>query len=135
MSLKKYSLKPNEKVKTVPTETSVLSSKDEVIFDLLFQRLVILANGCNISFDNCKGHEMIACPQRSLNQQLFKAEKPLLTTAITHFVSNTPVICEEAGQVIFDGSSIFHLDLWEKNIRLQDKGLKYTSYIISRNFI
>ena len=31
--------------------------------------------------------------------------------------SNTPVICEEAEQVVFDGSPILHLILQEKNIR------------------
>ena len=55
------SLKRSKKVKTLPTKTSVkFSSKDEATFvsDLLFQRLVFLANGCNINFDDCKGHEL-----------------------------------------------------------------------------
>ena len=56
----KCSLKRSEKVKTLPTKTSVkVSSKDETFFsDLLLQRLVFLANGCNISFDDFKGHEL-----------------------------------------------------------------------------
>ena len=57
----KDSLQRSEKVKTLPTKTSVkLSSKSEATFfsELLFQRLVFLANGCNISFDDCKGHEL-----------------------------------------------------------------------------
>ena len=57
----KYSLKPSEKVKTLPTKTSVkLSSKGEATFvsDLLFQRLLFLANGCNICFDDCKVNEL-----------------------------------------------------------------------------
>ena len=45
--------------------------------------------------------------------------------------SNAPVICEEAEQVIFDGGSKLHLILWEKNIRWQDTGLKYISYVLS----
>ena len=55
------SLKRSEKVKTLPKKTTVrLSSKGEATFvsDLLFQGLVFLANGCNITFDNCKGHEL-----------------------------------------------------------------------------
>ena len=64
-------------------------------------------------------------------QTVVKAEKPPLTAAITDFVSNAPVICEEVEQVVFDGGSILHIILWEKNIKLQDTGLKYTSYIIS----
>ena len=54
------SLKRGEKVKTLPTKTSVKrSSKGEATFvsDLLFQGLVFLANGCNINFDDCKGQE------------------------------------------------------------------------------
>ena len=49
----KYSLKRSEKVKTLPTKTSVkLRSTGEAIidFDLLLQRLVVLKNGCNITF-------------------------------------------------------------------------------------
>ena len=47
---KRY-LKCSEKVKTLPTRTSVkLSSKGEATFisDLLFQRLVFLPNSCNM---------------------------------------------------------------------------------------
>ena len=53
MSLKRQ--KGSEKVKTLPKKTSVkLGSKDEATYvsDVLFQKLVVLANGCNISFDN-----------------------------------------------------------------------------------
>ena len=49
--------------------------------------------------------------------------------AISGFVSNEPVICEEVEQVDFDGGSILHLILWD--IRCQDTGFKYTSYVIS----
>ena len=42
-----------------------------------------------------------------------KVEKPHLSRAITNFVSNATVICEEAEQVGFDGGSILHLVLWE----------------------
>ena len=48
----KCSLKLSEKVKTLPTKTPIKLS------DLLFQRLVVLANGCNISDDDFKGHEL-----------------------------------------------------------------------------
>ena len=57
----KYIFKRSEKVKTLPTKTPVkLSSKGEATFvtNLLFQRLVVLANDCNISVDHCKGHEL-----------------------------------------------------------------------------
>ena len=64
-------------------------------------------------------------------QRVVKAEKLPLTTAITNFVSTAPVICDQVEQIVFDGGSILHLILCEKNIRLQDTGLKYTSYIIS----
>ena len=56
-NLNKYSLKLSEKVKTLPTKISIkLSSRGEVtiVFDLLLQRLVVLAKGRNISFDNYK---------------------------------------------------------------------------------
>ena len=49
--------------------------------------------------------------------------------AISGFVSNEPVICEEVEQVDFDGGFILQLILWD--IRCQDTGLKYTSYVIS----
>ena len=55
------SLKRSEKVKTLPTKTSVkFGSKGEATFlsDLLFQGLVFLAKGCNTNFDSCKGHEL-----------------------------------------------------------------------------
>ena len=55
------SLKRSKKVKTLPTKTSVkLGSKGAATFvsDLLFQGVSFLANGCNINFDNCKGHEL-----------------------------------------------------------------------------
>ena len=45
--------------------------------------------------------------------------------------SNTPVICEDAEKVVFDGGSILHLILWGKNIRWQDTGLKCIRYVIS----
>ena len=64
-------------------------------------------------------------------QRVVKTDKLPLTTAITNFVSTAPVICEQVEQIVFDGGSILHLILCEKNIRLQDTGLKYTSYIIS----
>ena len=57
----KYSLKRSENVKTLPTRTSVkLSSKGKAFVSdlLLFQRFVVLANGCNISFDYFKGHNL-----------------------------------------------------------------------------
>ena len=57
----KYSLKRSEKVKTLPMKASVkLSGKGEatIASELLIQRVVVLANGCNISFDDCKGHEL-----------------------------------------------------------------------------
>ena len=55
------SLKRSEKVKTLPTKTSVkFGSKGEVNFlsDLLFQGLAFLAKGCNTNFDSCKRHEL-----------------------------------------------------------------------------
>ena len=56
----KYSLKRSENVKILQTRTSVKrSSKGEAfVSDLLFQRFALLANGCNISFDDCKGHNL-----------------------------------------------------------------------------
>ena len=60
-----------------------------------------------------------------------KEEKPPIARAITDFVSNAPIICEGAEQVVFDGGSILHLIMQKKNIRCQDAGLKYTSYVIS----
>ena len=57
----KYSLKHDMTVKTLLTKTSLkLSSKGEatIVSDLWFQRLVVLANGCNISFDDCKRQEL-----------------------------------------------------------------------------
>ena len=53
-------------------------------------------------------------PQRCLNQQFSKAVKPPLTAAITDFVSDAPVICEKAEQIVFDGGSILYLILREK---------------------
>ena len=53
-----------------------------------------------------------------------KAEKPQ-ESQLTLF-SNALVICEEAEQVVLDGGSKSHLILWEKNIRWQNTGLKYT---------
>ena len=38
-----------------------------------------------------------------------KVEKPFLARSIIDFVLNATAICEEAGQVVFDGGSIFHL--------------------------
>ena len=54
----KYSLKRSEKVKTLTTKNIVkLNSKGEasLVFNILFY-IIFLANGCNFSFDNCKGH-------------------------------------------------------------------------------
>ena len=71
--------------------------------------------------------------QRCLNQR-FKCKKLKSHLELEPKVilfSNVPVICEESEQVVFDGGSILHLILWEKNIRLQDAGLKYISYVNS----
>ena len=57
----KYSLKCNKKVKTLPMKASVkLGGKGEatIASELLNQRLVVLANGCSINFDDCKGCEL-----------------------------------------------------------------------------
>ena len=59
------SLKRSEKVKTLPTKTSVKpNSKRKAILvsDLLFQGLVFLVNGYNISFVVCKGHQLLLYP-------------------------------------------------------------------------
>ena len=56
-----YSLKRSKKVKTLPMKTSVrLGCKGDATFlsYLLFQRSVF-GNGCYISFNDCKGHELI----------------------------------------------------------------------------
>ena len=74
----KYSLKRSEKVKSLPTKTSVkLSSKDEATFVsyLLIQKLVVLASGCNISFNDCKGHEMRAYPPALFELTIFQSRK------------------------------------------------------------
>ena len=71
------SLKLSEKVKTLPTKTSVKhSSQCEATFvsDLLFKGLVFLANGSNISFTIVKYMNCEFIPQRCLNQQ-FKCKK------------------------------------------------------------
>ena len=68
----KHSLKRSEKVKTLLTKTSVkLSSKVEptIVADLLFQRLVVMANCCNIGLDNCKAMNCEDIHQRCLNRQ------------------------------------------------------------------
>ena len=59
-----------------------------------------------------------------------KEEKPPIARAITDFVSNAPIICEGAEQVVFDGGSILHLIMQKKNIRCQDAGLRCTSCVI-----
>ena len=43
------------------------------------------------------------------------AEKPPLTRAITKFVSNATVVCEETEQVVLNNGFSLHLILWEKN--------------------
>ena len=43
-----------------------------------------------------------------------KVEKPSLARSIIDFVLNATAICEEAGQVVFNGGSFI---LWEKSIR------------------
>ena len=60
-----------------------------------------------------------------------KAENLPLTRAITDFVSNALAVGEEVEQVVFYGGSILNLILWEKNIKWQDTGLKYTSNFVS----
>ena len=60
-----------------------------------------------------------------------KAKNLPLSRALTDFVSNALVADEEVEQEVFDGGSILNLLLRENNMRCQDKGLKYTSYVIS----
>ena len=64
--------------------------------------------------------------QRCLNQEFKRKQHK---RAITKFVSNATVICEERDQVVLNDGFILHLILWEKN-RCQDIGLKNTSYVI-----
>ena len=66
-----------------------------------------------------------------INNLNVKSRRHLLTRATTDFVSTAPVIFKEGEQLALDGGAIKHFILWEKNIRCQDTGLKYTSYIIS----
>ena len=48
-------------------------------------------------------------PQRKKQKaEKQKANNPPLARAVTDFVSNAPVISEEAEQVVFDGGSILH---------------------------
>ena len=58
----KYTLNLIRSLKFRRKRSLNLSSKGEVTFvsDLLFQRLVILANVYNISFHDCKGHELFS---------------------------------------------------------------------------
>ena len=64
--------------------------------------------------------------QRCLNQEFKRKQHK---RAITKFVSNATVICEETEQVVLNDGFMLHLILWEKN-RCQDIGLKNTSYVI-----
>ena len=75
-----------------------------------------MASVCNISFDDCKEHELWVYPSVLFESIIWiqKAKNPPLTRAIT---DNALVIDEEVEQVAFDGGSILHLILWEKNIR------------------
>ena len=86
----KYSLKCSEKVWTLPTKTSVkLSRNGEATF---VSEGHILANSCNISFNDCmKDMNVEYIPQPCLNQQ-FKCKKqkshhqlkPLLILFLMH---------------------------------------------------
>ena len=60
----RYSLKRSKKVKTLSTKTSVnFTGKDDTIDSyLLFQRLAVLAKVSNISFEDCKRHEVCVYP-------------------------------------------------------------------------
>ena len=65
-------LKRTEKVKILPTKTSVkLTSKDEdaLVFDLLFQNLVVLASGLILALTIEKDRNREYISQRCLNQQ------------------------------------------------------------------
>ena len=57
----KYTLNVTRRLKFYQRKHTLnLSNKSKATFvsDLLFQRLVVLATACNISFDNCKEHEL-----------------------------------------------------------------------------
>ena len=60
----RYGLKRSKKVKTLSTKTSVnFTGKDDTIDSyLLFQRLAVLAKVSNISFEDCKRHEVCVYP-------------------------------------------------------------------------
>ena len=130
-----YSLKRSEKVKTLATKTSVqLTGKDDATIDfyLLFQRSVALPKVSNISFEDCKEHEL--CPYlpalfKSISL-MQKAGKTLLATAIADFVkskSSAAVICKETEKIVLDGVFLLHLIPWEKNTMYQDIALKYAN--------
>ena len=102
----------------------------------MFQRLVVLAKGSNVSFEDCKGHELFIDPpalseSTSLIQKVFN---PPSATAIADFVkikSNAAVICEETENVVLDDDILLHLIPWEKNTWYQDIALTYTNCVIS----
>ena len=129
-NLNKYSLKLSEKVKTLPTKISIkLSSHGEVtiVFDLLLQRLVVLAKGRNISFDNYKGCKLWLYPPVLSEPTSARNTKATLFLIHLQFVKT---------QKFFRWCffSILHLILLEKHIKCQDIGLEYISYFIS-NFL
>ena len=84
--------------------------------------MVVILSLTTVKNMNCEYIPLVLFESTILKQ---KTEKPLLTRDITDLVSNAPVICEEAEQVVFYCGSILHLILWSKNIRCQDTELRY----------
>ena len=99
----KYSLKRDKKVKTLPTEISVkFSGNGNATIDsyLSFQRLIVLTNGCNIRFGDCKWHELWPYLPAlfECTSLMEKAEKTPPTMIINDFIkskSDATVIRQE----------------------------------------
>jgi hypothetical protein len=118
----------------------VSSDGDKLSLDpqLLFQRLLIVANNSECNLDTALMHELSTYPPSLFDKHghLREANKPQLAEALNSATSTTSSTkCQEITPeyTVFDGGSLIHRFLWKKGSSFNDIAAMYVEYVKTFN--
>ncbi|KAG1689105.1 hypothetical protein GQR58_007844 [Nymphon striatum] len=112
---------------------------DKVVVDpqLLFQRLLIVANNSNCDLDELLKHELSTYPTSLFDKHGFlrEATKPQLSEAMASTTAAAPQSRTASQQTapeyhVFDGGSLIHRFQWKKGATLSDIVKMYVDYVL-----
>ena len=112
---------------------------DKVVVDpqLLFQRLLIVANNSNCDLDELLKHELSTYPTSLFDKHGFlrEATKPQLSEAMASTTAAAPQSRTASQQTaseyhVFDGGSLIHRFQWKKGATFSDIVKMYVDYVL-----